>query len=171
MVAAENWTSRRLVGWDQVLAARERIAVLSVPGAGGQLKSEPTTENRNRAHKAPVELGGIGVITTPHRWGERTLTIRFHRSRSVSKEHLLRIGGSHCETLISRPPATVIGERNRSRSSQSSQGGSGPRKALTSEWIRFLVSPRFWKPARATFQKSVCGKCSRQKVCQRMIVL
>jgi hypothetical protein len=33
------------------------MAVLSAPRTGGELKSEPTTENRNRAHKAPVELG------------------------------------------------------------------------------------------------------------------
>ena len=55
--------------------------------------------------------------------GERTATIRFHRSRSVGEEHLLRIGGDHCETLICRPPGTVIGERNRSRSIQPSRGG------------------------------------------------
>ena len=30
---------------------------------------------------------------------------------------------------------------------------------------------RVRKLARATFQKGVCGKCSRQKVCQRVIVL
>src|ERR1700677_583663 len=123
MVAAANWTSRPLVGCVQVLAAREWIAVLSAPGAGGQLKSEPTTENRNRAHRAPVELGGVWVITPPHRWGQRTLAIRFDRSRSVGEGHLLRIGGDHSETLICRPPGTVIGERNRSRSFQSSHGG------------------------------------------------
>ena len=33
-----------------------------------------------------------------------------------------------------------------------------------------MISPRVTKPARATFQKGVCGKCSRQKVCQRAIV-
>ena len=55
--------------------------------------------------------------------GERTVTIRFHRSRSVGEEHLLRIEGDHCETLICRPPGTVIGERNRSRSIQPSRGG------------------------------------------------
>ena len=35
--------------------------------AGGELRSEPTTENRNRAHKAPVELGFVGVITFPRK--------------------------------------------------------------------------------------------------------
>src|SRR5208283_3698695 len=113
MVAAANWASRPLVGCDQVLAARQRIAVLSDPRAGGELKSEPTTENRNRAHRAPVELGGVWVITPPDKWGERTVTIRFHRPRGVGEEHLLRIGGDHCETLICRPPGTVMGERNR----------------------------------------------------------
>ena len=37
--------------------------------AGGELKSEPTTENRNRAHKAPVEQGCFRVITSPHKLG------------------------------------------------------------------------------------------------------
>src|SRR6516162_5303432 len=100
MVAAANWTSRPLVGWDQVLPARERIAVLSAPCAGGELKSEPTTENRNRAHWAPVELGVLGLITPPERWGERIRTIRFPPPGSVGEEHLLRIGGDQRETLI-----------------------------------------------------------------------
>ena len=78
-------------------------------GAGGELKSEPTTENRNRAHRAPVELGGVWVITPPDRWGERTVTIRFHRPRSVGEEHLLRIGGDHCETLICGSSAESVG--------------------------------------------------------------
>ena len=58
MVTAENWTSRPVTGCDQVFAARERMAVLSAPRGGGELKSEPTTEKRNRAHRAPVEIGG-----------------------------------------------------------------------------------------------------------------
>ena len=73
--------------------------------------------------RAPVELGVGWIITPPHERGERTATIRFHRSRSVGEEHLLRIGSDHCETLICRPPGTVIGERNRSRSIQPSRGG------------------------------------------------
>ena len=56
-------------------------------------------------------------------WGERTATIRFHRSRSVNEVHLLRVAGDYCETLICRPPGTVIGERNRSRNIQPSDGG------------------------------------------------
>jgi hypothetical protein len=47
------------------MAARERIADWSIPRAGGELKSEPTTENRNRAHWAPVELGVRWIITPP----------------------------------------------------------------------------------------------------------
>ena len=75
--AGRERTSRPVTGCDQVFSARERIAVWSDPRAGGELKSEPTTENRNRAHRAPVELGGVWVITPPHKWGERTATIRF----------------------------------------------------------------------------------------------
>ena len=35
--------------------------------AGGELRSEPTMENRNRAHEAPVELEFVGVITFPRK--------------------------------------------------------------------------------------------------------
>src|SRR5271163_1685236 len=106
MVTAEKRASRPVTGCDQVMAARERIAEQSVPRAGGELKSEPTTENRNRAHWAPVELGVDWIITPPHEWGEGTATIRFHRPRSVGEEHVLRIGGDHGDTLICRPPGT-----------------------------------------------------------------
>jgi hypothetical protein len=41
------------------------MAVLSAPRPGGELKSEPTTENRNRAHWAPVGLGVGWIITLP----------------------------------------------------------------------------------------------------------
>ena len=123
MVLAARRTSRPVTGCDQVFSARERIAVWSAPRAGGELKSEPTTENRNRAQRAPVELGVDWIITPPHEWGEGTATIRFHRPRSVGEEHLLRIGGDHGETLICRPPGTVIGERNRKRSVHPSHGG------------------------------------------------
>ena len=51
---------------------REQIADWSVLRAGGELKSEPTTENRNRAHKAPVELG-VGWIITPPQDGVKGL--------------------------------------------------------------------------------------------------
>src|SRR5271169_1602161 len=123
MVPAATWRSRPVTGCDQIFPASERIASWSVPRAGGELKSEPTTENRNRAHKAPVELGVVWIITPPGRWGERTVTIRFHRPGSVGEEHLLRIGGDHCETSICRPPGAVMGERNRSSSIQPWHGG------------------------------------------------
>src|SRR5271166_3087300 len=103
MVPAATLTSRPVTGCAQVFSARERIAAWSAPRAGGELKSEPTTENRNRAHKAPVELGVVWIITPPHRSGQRTVTIRFRRPRRLGEEHLLRIGGGHCKTLICRP--------------------------------------------------------------------
>src|SRR5580658_7027790 len=49
MVLAATRVSRRVTGCDQVFSARARIAVWSAPRAGGELKSEPTTENRNQA--------------------------------------------------------------------------------------------------------------------------
>jgi hypothetical protein len=67
MVAAANWTSRPLVGCDQVLAARERMAALIAPRAGGELKSEPMTEKRKRAHESPGDPGDVWVITLPHK--------------------------------------------------------------------------------------------------------
>jgi hypothetical protein len=72
MVTAEKRASRPVTGCDQVMAARERIADWSVPRAGGELKSEPTTENRNRAHWAPVGLG-VGWIITPPQDGVKGL--------------------------------------------------------------------------------------------------
>ena len=65
MVAAANWTLRPLTGWDHILSARSWIADLSALGAGGELRSEPTTENRNRAHRALVVLGIFWIITPP----------------------------------------------------------------------------------------------------------
>ena len=91
--------------------------------AGGELKSKPTTENRKRAQRAPVELGVDWIITPPHERVEGTVTIRFHRPNSVGEEHLLRIGGDHGEILICRPPGTVMGERNRKRCIHPSHGG------------------------------------------------
>jgi hypothetical protein len=55
------------------------MALLSDPRAGGELNKEPTTEKRKRAHRAPVELGGVWVITSPHEWGERTVTTFIQR--------------------------------------------------------------------------------------------
>src|ERR1700678_267821 len=72
MVTAVKWTSRPVTGCDQVLAARSRMAVFSNPRAGGELRSEPTTENRNRAHWAPVGLG-VGWIITPPQDGVKGL--------------------------------------------------------------------------------------------------
>jgi hypothetical protein len=43
------------------------MAVFSIPRAGGELRSEPTMENRNRAHEVPVELEFVGVITFPRK--------------------------------------------------------------------------------------------------------
>src|SRR5215475_2632874 len=106
MVTAENRASRPVTGWDQVLAARLRMALLSDPRAGGELRSGPTTENRKRAQRAPVELGDVWVITSSPKWGERTLAIRFHRPAKMGEEQLLRIRGNYCETLICRPPGT-----------------------------------------------------------------
>src|SRR5262245_21475526 len=123
MVTAANRMSRPVTGCDQVFCARESIAAWSPPRVGGELKSKPITENRNRAHSGAVELGFVGIITSPQRWGEWTTTNRFHRSGSASEEHPLRIAGDHCETLICRPPATVIGERNRRRNAQPWDGG------------------------------------------------
>src|SRR5271165_2494558 len=133
MVAAATRTLRPVTGCDQAFSARERIAAWSDPRAGGELKSEPTTENRNRAQRAPVELGVDGIITPPHEWVERTVKIRFHRPRSVGKEHLLRIGGDHGETLICRPSGAAMGERNRKRCVHPSHGGCRRRKESTSE--------------------------------------
>src|SRR5262249_23037177 len=70
MVTAENWTGRPVVGWVQVLAARLRMAVFSAPRGGGELNSVPTTENRNRAHRAPGDAGDVGVIRAPREAGE-----------------------------------------------------------------------------------------------------
>ena len=127
-----------------------------------------------RIETAPIGRCRIGGWLDHHassERGERTVTIRFHRSRSVGEEHLLRIGGDHCETLICRPPGTVIGERNRSRSVQPRQRRWRPKKAFRSEYGRVTISTSGTTLTRAIFQKGVCGKCSRQKVCQRMIVL
>src|SRR5271168_2176935 len=133
MVTAEKWTSRPVTGCDQVLSARERSAVWSVPRAGGELKSEPTTENRNRAQRAPVELGVVWVITFPRKRSEGTVTSSIHRPRNVVDEHLLRVDGGQRETSICGPPLIVMGARNRSSRSQPVSGGQPLRKASTSE--------------------------------------
>ena len=88
--------------------------------AGGELKSEPTTENRNRAHQGagPVEQGCFRVITSPHKWGEGTVTTSINRLIKLGDEHLLRVESAHRETSICRAPGIVIGERNRKRSVQ-----------------------------------------------------
>ena len=59
MVLAATRKSRPVTGCDQVFSASARMAHWRDPRAGGELKSEPTTENRNRAHKAPVERGCV----------------------------------------------------------------------------------------------------------------
>ena len=63
------------------------------------------------------------LLSSPPARGALQTTIRFHRPRSVGEEHLLRIEGDHGETLISRPPGTVMGERNRKRCIHPSHGG------------------------------------------------
>src|SRR6516165_8256209 len=100
MVLAAMRTSRPVTGCDQVLSASARIACPSAPGAGGELKSEPTTENRNCAHKAPVELGCrgvIGVIAPPRKVGKGTVTSPIHRRGKVSDERPLRVECGHRE--------------------------------------------------------------------------
>src|SRR6516162_11241916 len=132
MVAAAMRTSRLVRGCDQVFSASERIVCPSAPRAGGELKSEPTTENRNRAHRAPVEPE-FGVITSPHKSGEGPVTTSITRLIKVGDEHLLRVGSDHRETSIRRPPGIVIGERNRSRSVHPLPMRWRQRKARTSE--------------------------------------
>jgi hypothetical protein len=133
MVLAATRTSRPLTGCDQVFSARERIAAWSDPLAGGELKSEPTTENRNRAQGTPVELGCVWVITSPHKSGEGTVTTSINRLINVGDEHLLRVESHHRETSIPRAPGIVIGARNRSRSVHPLQMRWRERKASTSE--------------------------------------
>ena len=170
MVPAATRKSRPVTGCDQVFSARERIAAWSDPRAGGELKSEPTTENRNRAHKAPVELGCFRVITSPHKLGEGTVTTSINRLIKLGDEHLLRVESDHRETSICRAPGIVIGERNRRRSVQPLQMRWRERKASTSEYGRETISTTGTKRARAIFQNGVWGKCSRQKTCQRAMV-
>src|ERR1700730_12199994 len=70
MVTAEKRTARPVVGWVQVLAARDRMAALRSPRGGGELSSAPMTEKRKRAHRAAVEGGGVGVMRAPREAGE-----------------------------------------------------------------------------------------------------
>jgi hypothetical protein len=93
-----------------------------------------------------------------------------HRLKKVGDEHLLRIGGGHRETSNARAPGIAIGERNRSRSVQPLQRGWRRRKASTREYGTARISTSGTKRARSIFQKGVCGKCSRQKTCQRAMV-
>src|SRR5271168_468082 len=95
MVTAEKQTSRPFTGCDQVLAARQPMAVLSAPRAGGELRSGPTTENRKRAHRAPVELLGVWVITSPHKTSEGSAITSIGRPAGVHKAHALRAGCYH----------------------------------------------------------------------------
>src|SRR3954468_23528321 len=69
MVTAEKRTARPVVGWVQVLAARDRMAALRSPRGGGELSSVPMTEKRKRAHRAAVEAGGVGVMGAPREAG------------------------------------------------------------------------------------------------------
>src|ERR1700721_3338815 len=109
MVTAENWTFRPFTGWGQFLSARARMAVLGAPRAGGALRSAPTMENRNRAHKAPVERDCVWVITSPHKSSEGTEKRSIPRPIRLLDEHLLRAGRAHRETLTDRAPGIAIG--------------------------------------------------------------
>src|SRR3990172_7852270 len=102
------------------------MAPLSAPGAGGELKSEPTTEKRNRAHRLALDGCDGWVITDPPSVGE-TESVRPYRPSTRGRDaHLLRIFRDHHETLIDRAPGIVTGDRNRSSRCQSSWRRSLP---------------------------------------------
>src|SRR5262249_34065270 len=96
------------------------MAVFNAPRAGGALKSEPTTEKRNRAHTAAVDLGGVRVIMSPHESSEKDHDNLYTPASRGIAEHLLRVAGDRYETAIRRPPAIVIGARKRSSRAHSS---------------------------------------------------
>ena len=61
---------------------------LELSGAGGSLKSWPTTENRKHAHSAPVGLLSFRVITSPHEKGEGSAITSIGRPAGVQKRML-----------------------------------------------------------------------------------
>src|SRR4051794_22869897 len=97
MVTAEKRTSRPVVGWVQVLAARDRMATLRSPRGGGELSRAPMTEKRKRAHRAAVGAGGVGVMRAPREAGEAEKGPWhpfYGRPAGGRKEHRLRIVGA-----------------------------------------------------------------------------
>lgn len=92
------------------------------------------------------------------------------RSNRMSVGHLLRAIGDHFGPLINRPPLIVIGDRNIRRFFQPYSKESVRRNASISDRGNVRVSMTETIRQRATFQNEVCGKCWRQKVCQRSIV-
>src|SRR3990172_1806269 len=147
------------------------MAPLSAPGAGGELKSEPTTEKRNRAHRLALDGCDGWVITDPPSVGE-TESVRPYRPSTRGRDaHLLRIFRDHHETLIDRAPGIVTGDRNRSSRCQSSCALSAPRRnASTIDRGSSTISTTGVRRARCAFPKSVSGNCSHQKTCHRALV-
>src|SRR4051794_28466891 len=146
------------------------MAVFNAPRAGGELKREPTTEKRNRAHTAAVDLGGVRVMMSPHESGEKDHDNLYTPAGRRSQEHLLRAAGDCYETAIRRPPAIVMGARKRRSRAQSSSSAPRLRKAVSSARGRVARSTSGARRARARFQNGVWGKCSCQKTCHRAMV-
>src|SRR3954468_8436765 len=136
------------------------MAVLSAPRAGGELKREPTTEKRNRAHTAAVDRGGVRVIMVPRGSSEKDHDNLYTPASRRSQEHLLRVAFARYESAICRPPAIVIGARERSSRAQSSPSERWLRKAVSSARGTVATSTTGASSARARFQKGVWGKCS-----------
>src|SRR5262245_29441154 len=146
------------------------MAAFSVPRGGGELRREPMTEKRNRAHTAAVDRGGVRVMMSPHAVGEKDHDNLYTPAGRRIAEHLLRAAGARYETAIRRPPAIVIGARKRRSRAQSSSSGPRLRSAVSSARGTVATSTTGASRARASFQKGVWGKWSRQKTCQRAMV-
>ena len=64
------------------------MAELSSPRAGGELNSEPTTEKRNRAHKAAVDRREDSVMEPAHESvGERPISAPCVSQSEMPPEH------------------------------------------------------------------------------------
>src|SRR5258707_15779649 len=98
MLDTANWTLRSVTGWRHVFSARARMAVLSCPRVGGELKSEPTTENRKRAQSPLVGFLGVSVITSPHETGEGSAITSIVQPAEVRREHPLRVPSNQQES-------------------------------------------------------------------------
>src|SRR6516225_1318393 len=92
MLDAANRTLQSVTGWRHVFSARARMAVLSCPRAGGELKSAPTMENRKRAQSPLVGFLGVSVITSPHEIGEGSAITSIGQPAEQLGEHPLRVG-------------------------------------------------------------------------------